>query len=247
MLQLLSLIPLFFVLAGFGQQPVVECVPTVQPIPRTGDAYERFLKLNENVRANAGQVDLVFIGDSITQGWEGAGKAVWQTYYGHRRALNLGIGGDRTQHVLWRLENGNIDGIQPKVGVLMIGTNNSGYDRDAPGAILDGVQAVVQKLRSKLPQMRIILVGIFPRGDQFNEQRGKILQVNQVLQRMDDGKSIHYIDFGQWFLDDEGRIPKDLMPDFLHLTETGYKIWAESIEDKVSSLLGDRPIKPTTN
>ena len=96
----------------------------VVPVPRDGNWMKRHDSFNERVKK--GNVDLIFIGDSITQGWEGAGKKVWEEFYGKRNAVNLGIGGDRTQHVLWRLENGNIEGIQPKLAVLMIGTNNSG-------------------------------------------------------------------------------------------------------------------------
>src|SRR5687767_14628351 len=96
----------------------------VKPVPRDAGWMKRHESFNERVKK--GNVDLIFIGDSITQGWEGAGKGVWEKYYGKRNAVNLGIGGDRTQHVLWRLENGNIKGIEPKLAVVMIGTNNSG-------------------------------------------------------------------------------------------------------------------------
>src|SRR5215208_5033324 len=95
----------------------------VVPAPRAGTWMARHESFNERVKK--GNVDLLYIGDSITQGWEGAGKNVWEDFYGKRNAVNLGIGGDRTQHVLWRLDNGNIDGINPKLAVLMIGTNNA--------------------------------------------------------------------------------------------------------------------------
>ncbi len=115
-----------------------------------------------NERIKKGNVDLLMIGDSITHGWEGAGKDVWKKYYEKRNAVNLGIGGDQTQHVLWRLEHGNIDGIRPKLAVLMIGTNNAGCGN--PREIAAGVQAIVEKLRTKLPQTKVLVLAIFPRG-----------------------------------------------------------------------------------
>ena len=111
-----------------------------------------------NARVKQGDCDMIFIGDSITEGWETGGKEVWQKYYGQRKAVNLGIGGDRTQHVLWRLDHGNIDGISPKLAVMMIGTNNIGGNtaasstRDTPEQVAEGVQAIVERLRTKLPQ-----------------------------------------------------------------------------------------------
>ncbi len=217
----------------------------VVPAPRDTDrARQRFEELNQRVKAAQGQVDLVFLGDSITQGWEGNGKAVWQRYFAHRKALNLGIGGDRTQHVLWRLENGNLDGIKPKVIVLMIGTNNSNRDDHTPAEILEGVTAIVERLRAKLPETRILLLAIFPRGETFNDQRGKILQVNQALAKLDDNRSVFYLDFGHRFIEKDGSISKRIMPDFLHLSEQGYRIWAESIEPKLAELLGDQPVPP---
>ena len=203
----------------------------------------RHEQFNKNVQANQGNIDLIFVGDSITQGWEGRGKLVWEKYYGHRKALNLGIGGDRTQHVLWRLDNGNITGIQPKAAVVMIGTNNSGNDRNNAGEIVDGVEAIVKKLRTKLPQTKILLLAIFPRGENFNDQRGKILQVNQTFHKLHDGKNVHFLDIGHRFIDKDGVIPRAIMPDFLHFSTAGYGVWAKAIETKLATLLGDSPVK----
>ena len=198
-----------------------------------------------NARVKEGGVDVLFIGDSITQGWEGNGaKEVWQKFYGNRRAVNLGIGGDQTQHVLWRLDHGNIDGIAPKVAVLMIGTNNSNKKKDgteeySEAEILEGVRAVVAQIRARLPETKVLLLGIFPRRSQFNAQRGKILQVNQALAKLGDGKMIHYLDFGSRLIEPDGSISKDIMPDSLHLSERGYEIWADALEPKLKELLAD--------
>ncbi len=208
----------------------------VTPVPREGSWLERHKTFNARVKE--GNVDLIFIGDSITHGWEGEGKDVWARYYGHRSAVNLGIGGDRTQHVLWRLDNGNVDGIRPKVAVIMIGTNNSGK-RNTAAEIVDGITAVVKKLREKLPRTKILLLDIFPRGEQFNEVRGQILQVNQALRRLVDGAFVHFLPIGHNFVSADGSLAKEIMPDFLHLSGKGYEIWAESIEPTLAALLGD--------
>src|SRR5262245_54410611 len=199
--------------------------------------------LNKRTLENAGKAKVIFIGDSITQGWEGEGKEVWARYYASRDAVNLGIGGDRTQHVLWRLDNGNLAGLKPKAAVVMIGTNNSNGEDNSVSQIADGVDAIIRKLREKLPDMKILLLPIFPRGENPNAQRGKVLQVNQILQKLADGKNVYWVDFGYKFVTVEGVIPRDLMPDFLHLSPQAYAIWAESIEDRLSLILSDNPVK----
>ena len=155
---LIALAPLALVLPAVAQEGKPN--DAVVPVPREGGWVKRHESFNERVKK--GNVDLIFIGDSITQGWEGAGKKVWEEFYGKRNAVNLGIGGDRTQHVLWRLENGNIEGIKPKLAVLMIGTNNSGSNSSEQ--IAAGVTAIVEKLRKELPETKVLVLGIFPRG-----------------------------------------------------------------------------------
>ncbi len=127
----------------------------------------RIDKISE--RAKQGDVDLLFVGDSITQGWEGSGKAVWEKYYGNRKAMNDGISGDQTQHVLYRHEHGNIDGIHPKLAVIMIGTNNTG-GKNTGEEIAEGVKAIVDEMREKLPDTKLLVLGIFPRGPNSDEQ-----------------------------------------------------------------------------
>jgi lysophospholipase L1-like esterase len=191
-------------------------------------------------QAAPGDYDLEFIGDSITDFWEGTGKNVWQEYYGHRKAINLGVSGDRTQHVLWRFEHGQLDGIKAKVAVVMIGTNNSGGQRNNESEILAGVNAIIQQIRTRQPETKILLLGIFPRGGSFNAQRGQILQVNQALARLDDGKNLFYLDFGSQLIENDGSIDKGIMKDALHPTEAGYKIWAAAMEPKLKELLGEK-------
>jgi beta-glucosidase len=210
----------------------------IDPQPRKDEWWQkRHAAFNENVKKTP-DTQLIFIGDSITQGWEGAGKEAWAKHYAPRKAVNLGIGGDRTQHVLWRLDNGNLEGIKPKVAVVMIGTNNSGSDSAAH--IADGITAIVKKLRTKLPETKVLLLGVFPRGEKTNAQREKLIEVNQTVAKLDDGKSVYYLDIGQNLMNPDGTIFKEVMPDFLHLSPKGYEIWAASIEVKLKELLGEK-------
>ena len=197
---------------------------------RTDDVLQR-------AKDHPGEYDIAFIGDSITQGWEGAGKNVWQKFYGQRKCINFGVGGDRTQHVLWRFEHGQLVGIKAKAAVLMIGTNNSNNQDNTEADILEGVQAIVQQIRARMPDTKIILCSIFPRGKTFSPQRGKILQVNQTLEKMDDGKMIFYSDFGSKMIEADGSISKQMMGDALHPGEAGYEIWAQAIEPRLKQLL----------
>ncbi len=209
----------------------------VVPAPRDGGWMKRHESFNERVKQ--GNVDLIFIGDSITQGWEGAGKNVWAKFYGPRNAVNLGIGGDRTQHVLWRLDNGNIEGISPKLAVIMIGTNNS--NSNTSEQIADGVKAIVAKLRHDLPKTKILVLGIFPRGAQPSDAKRQVNEgANKLIAKLADGQHVHYLDIGSKFLEADGTLSKQIMPDLLHLNEKSYTIWAESIEPKVAELLGEK-------
>ena len=210
------------------------------PVPRTGGATNRQSLVLQRAKAAPGDYDIEFIGDSIMQGWEGRGKNVWQEYYGGRKVINFGVGGDRTQHVLWRFENGQLDGIKAKVAVVMIGTNNSNKDDNSEADILEGVTAIVNQIRTRQPETKILLLGIFPRGKTFSPQRGKILQVNQALAKLDDGQHIFYLDFGSQLIENDGSISKSIMPDYLHPNETGYKIWAAATEPKLKELLGEK-------
>lgn len=209
-----------------------------QPVPRTEEwwvaRHEHF-----NAQAAAGGIDLVLLGDSITHAWEGPGKEVWTEYYAHRNAANFGISGDRTQHVLWRIDHGNFDGINPKLIVIMIGTNNS-HDNTA-AEIADGVTAIVQKLHGKLPETKILMLAIFPRGSEpTDERRINNMAANEIFRGIADGKMIHYLDIGRVFMNPDGTISAEIMPDFLHLTPAGYRLWADAMEEKVAELMGKK-------
>ena len=223
---------------------VPELQQCIKPVPREGAAYEQFLELNKRVKESQGEAEVIFVGDSITQGWEGNGKEVWAKYYTPRHALNLGIGSDHTQHVLWRLDHGNVDGLKPKVAVVLIGVNNIPDDNNTPRNVLEGVTAVVKKLREKLPDTKVLLLGIFPFREDFCAQRAKALQVNQALHKLDDGQWVRFLDFGHLFIQPDGKISKDMMRDFLHPSAAGYRIWAEAMEPDLAAMLGEKPVAP---
>jgi len=223
-----------FVSAGVTAQQTATVSDAVTPVARDANWMMRHESMNERVKQ--GNVDLVFIGDSITQGWEKNGKDVWENFYGKRNAVNLGIGGDRTQHVMWRLDHGNLEGISPKVAVIMIGTNNSGSN--SPEEIAEGVTEIVHQIREKTPTTKILILGTFPRGaDPSDEKRQVNQKSNEIVKKLADDEHIFYLDISDKFLGDDGSLSKEIMPDLLHLNEKGYMIWAESIEPKLAELM----------
>lgn len=208
-------------------------------LPATRGDEPRWRERDKVLTLNArkGNVDLAFIGDSITQGWEGRGKEVWAKYYGNRKAINLGIGGDRTEHVIWRLTHGNLGKIRPKVAVVMIGTNNTGHFDQDPAQVAAGVERILEILTERLPETKIVLHGIFPRGtDSLDEKRLNNIAINQIIRRFADGDRVHYLEVGDQFLEPDGTISKEIMPDRLHLSKKGYERWAHALEPKLNEL-----------
>jgi len=210
---------------------------TTMPVSKMGEEWWAKRHQEVNARVQKGNVDLIFIGDSITQGWEGDGKEVWDRYYAPRNAVDLGFSGDRTQHVLWRLDNGNIDGISPKAAVLMIGTNN--FEENSAEEIGAGIAAIIEELRAKLPNTKVLVLAVFPRGEKPSEVRDKLTKASSIAAAKADGAMVHFLDIGPRFLEADGAISKEIMPDFLHLTRKGYTIWAEAVEPKLAELLGE--------
>lgn len=191
------------------------------------------------------QPQILFIGDSITHFFGGEqfdsyamrGPQTWGEFYAPRNAGNLGFGWDKTENVLWRLQHGAIDGIAPKLIVMMIGTNNTATC-SAPD-IAAGIEAIVLEFNQRLPQSKILLLGIFPRGEKPNPQREKIAEINGIIAKLNGTHNVTFLDIGPKFLTPEGLITKDIMPDFLHPNEKGYRIWAEAIEPTVKKLMGE--------
>lgn len=189
-------------------------------------------------RKAMGQVDLLMIGDSITHQWEDVGRPVWDEYYGERRALNLGFSGDRTEHVIWRLQNGEVDGIQPKLAVLMIGTNNTGHREESAEHTASGIQRVISELRLRLPETKILLLGIFPRGATKDDSlRLRNDAINGLIAGFADEEHVWYQDLSKAFLERDGTLPRKVMPDLLHPELNGYRRWAEAMEKTIEKLM----------
>ncbi len=243
----LCLATLSLSLSAISQDSAKSLALTPALHPGTEKAHESFNEISKQ-----GEAQLVFLGDSITAGWKGKGKEAWGKYWAPLKAANFGIGGDRTEHILWRLENGNYDGLSPKLTVLMIGTNNTGHEgramKEHGGAIYKssaeetaaGVKAIVEMLKKKQPQMKILLLAIFPRGaNNEDPKRQKNEAVNGMISKLADDKTVFYMDINKGLLEEDGTLSKDIMPDLLHPNATGYEIWSKAIEAKVKELMAD--------
>lgn len=238
----LTMVSTLLVLSGgnAGEKKNPATTPQNRDVPR----HKEFLAI-----AKKGDVDVLFLGDSITQGW--GNNATWKKYYTPLKAANFGIGGDQTGHVLWRITEGKeLEGISPKVAVLMIGTNNSG--RDSAEQIAEGITLIVKTIHEKSPKTKVLLLGVFPRSakpvatikkdgkevEVPNPARVKLANVNKIIAKLDDGgKTVKYLDIGDKFLEKDGTLSKEVMPDALHLSAKGYEIWAESMNPTLMEML----------
>jgi lysophospholipase L1-like esterase len=223
--------------------PPAAPVDASAPIPKAGN--KRFFELHEQflARGKAGPIGVLFLGDSITEGW-GKAPHIWDHYFGQYQPANFGIGGDQTQHVIWRIENGELDSISPKVVVLMLGTNNSAQHTGAQIAAAD--KRIVELIRAKLPATKVLLLAIFPRGprqvgngtpEPWQERMAAITAANAELARLDDGKMVRFLDINARFLGNDGTIPNIIMPDQLHPNAAGYQLWAEAIEKPLAEMM----------
>jgi lysophospholipase L1-like esterase len=190
--------------------------------------------------ARKGDIDLLLLGDSITDFWRNAdgpfaGKPVFDKYFGNMKVANFGIAGDTTQGVLFRLQNGEGKGFNPKLIMLMIGTNNT-MQNTGP-EIAEGIGAVVLELKKDFPTAKILLLAVFPRDKPGDPVRKTIDVINSRISKLHDGKKVYYMDIGGKFLDEKGFIPQDIMSDALHPTAKGYEIWAEAVKKKIEKLM----------
>jgi lysophospholipase L1-like esterase len=213
--------------------------PAAKPVKSFNQArHMQFLKIVEK-----GEGDVIFLGDSITQGWEGQ-KKTWTEAFGAFKPVNLGISGEQTTHVLWRLTEGKeIEPLKPKLAVIMIGTNNTGAH--SAEQIAGGIKAIVAELQKQKPEMKVLLLGVFPRAgapkdvavvpaDKLNP---KIKAINDIIAKFADDKKVFYKDIGPKFLNAEGGLDRKVMPDLLHLSAEGYKIWGEAIKEDIAKLV----------
>lgn len=198
----------------------------------------RHSKIMDEIGRKNGDIGLVLIGDSITDFWAGKGKdsyaelAAW-------KPLNLGVSAERTEHVLKRLLSGELDGYKARVVMIMIGTNNIGHFSDEkPEWVADGIKKIIEVVKEKQPQASILLLAIFPRGETPADTRNKrAIETNKLLPALADEKTVFYLDIGYVFLDEQGHVKKELMPDFLHPNTAGYKVWLEAVKPKLSELM----------
>ena len=251
--------------------------PAAKKLNRDLPRHHDFLK---RIEESKGAGDVIFLGDSITHGWEG--QKAWQEHFGSFKPVNLGIGGDQTGHVLWRITDGHeLDNLKPKAAVIMIGTNNTGGH--TAEQIAGGIKAIVEELKKQKPDIKILVLGVFPRGgsgdaerslEQITEgikpvneelkkekpdlkrlnallksleqQKGtipaaklskKIGEINAIISKLDDGKTVFYKDIGKEFLDQNGGLSGEIMPDYLHLSAKGYDIWGKAIKGDIEKLV----------
>jgi lysophospholipase L1-like esterase len=207
-----------------------------EPRPRDDNRHKCFVQT-----AKAGGINLLFVGDSITDWWRQAtpprnGLIEWNKNFAPLKAANFGIAGDTTQGVLWRMQNGELEGFKAKLIVMMLGTNN--LKRNDVADIARGDAAIIAEFRKRQPQAKVLLLGVFPRGAApDNEFRPLIKELNANLSQLADNKTIYYMDIGKKFLASDGSLAPDIMSDGLHPTQKGYAVWAEAIISKVKALM----------
>ena len=210
------------------------------PDHRLGEGWwkERWAAKNMEAGTKEAQAaQIVFLGDSITQAWEGPGKEAWEKHFAPLGAVNWGYSGDRTEHLIWRLQNGNIQRISPKVAVILIGTNNTGHDQRPAEETVRGIKSVTDDLAWKWPDTKIVLMSVFPRAEKADNPLRKLNdEINEQLKTLADGKRVHLLDINAKFTDAEGTLNKGLLPDLLHLSPAAYNIWAEALTPKLKEL-----------
>lgn len=209
--------------------------PLTTPVAANQRRHAEFLEV-----AKAGNIDLLFVGDSITDWWRGRGQAVWDRTWAPLNAANFGIAGERVEQLLWRMQNGELEGFKAKVIVLMIGTNNLRVT-PANQDIADGIAFLCAEIQKRQPQAKLLLLAIFPRDPApGTPNRERIRTINAQLAKLEDRRTLFYMDIGDKFLAADGTIPPDVMYDGLHPAERGYEIWADAMLPKVKELMGIR-------
>jgi lysophospholipase L1-like esterase len=208
------------------------------PAPFRQERHAEFLEI-----AKEGDIDCLLMGDSITDWWRRAGLAVYEENFEPLNCANFGIAADRTQGVLWRFANGELDGYTPRLMMLMIGTNNLRLrgPPNTPEEVSMGIAAIVTRFRAKFPEAKVLLLGVFPRGAEPTAPlREPIRRINNIISGLDDGEYVRFVDIGYRFLEPDGSISVEVMVDGLHPTELGYEIWADAVMPTFREMLGSR-------
>ena len=213
--------------------------PQVTPAPKEQawwqQNHEKFV-----AQAKQGGIEVLFIGDSITERWATDGKAAWEKHFAPLKAANFGIGGDKVEHILWRAQNGELNSLKPKVVVLLAGINNTwGCKRDEQQArgefIGAGLADILKIVRAKLPEAKVLLLAILPLAD----GRAPCVKVaNERLEKLADGQQVRFLDLVEKLAPGNGQASKDIMPDGVHLSPKGYELWAEGLLPVLQNMLG---------
>ena len=219
----------------------VDLDPGLIPVPRIVSFSWMSLETwqqkfaSQNAIADQGGVDLLFLGDSITEGWD---QAIWTQHFSHYHPANFAIGGDHTGNILWRLQNGHYGKLKPKLVVLLIGVNNIGLFNAAPKQLSSAIEAVLNNLHTLFPEAKILLNGIFPFEESgLSPKRAIITESNQALVLLADEKQVYFRNYGGLFMQKNGDISKEMMRDFLHLTPAAYQLWADAMTPDIQKLM----------
>lgn len=189
----------------------------------------------DTIVAQYDTVDLLFVGDSITAGWD---WNIWQQNFVPLKAANFGIGGDHTANLLWRLQHGAIGNIQPKLIVLLIGVNNFGHLNESPEQVAAGVAKVVNQLQLAWPNSKILLNAVFPFEQPADSPKRKLVkQLNKLIAKLGDNKTVFFKDYSLLMLQKDGSISPEIMADFLHPTAKGYQVWADAMRPDILELM----------
>ena len=216
-------------------------VPARRTDPNSALAHEQLV-----AKAKAGRIDLYFLGDSITRRWGcsdpqyAAMLENWKQNFFGWNAGNFGWGGDGVQHMLWRIRNGELDGVNPKVIVISAGTNNIGTKPGGSAKVADivnGIRALIDTCRQKAPDAKIVLTAIFPRNDSM-DVLPEINQVNAELAKLADDRTVFVLNVNDKLADANGVLFDGMTGDKLHLTVKGYQVWADGLKPLLTKFLG---------
>ncbi len=223
------------------------------PTPELEDNHYDWRARHERILSVKHQVDpeIVLIGDSITHFWEGdfetgtihGSKEAWNSLFAPYRVLNLGFGWDRTQNVLWRLDHGELEGLNPKIVVILIGTNNTGETNNArandPDEIAEGLNAICDRINVYAPQATIVIMALLPREESSVHPRRKLIEeINRRYAQLANDREYNFVDIGPSLLGTDGTLSERIAFDFCHLTERGYQIWADALRPLLHLHLG---------
>ncbi len=227
-----SLMLSLVMLAGVVEASELSTKPAPKATPRI---LQRFAASQSN------EFTYVFMGDSITHAWESKGKKVFEANFGNKTVLNVATSGDRTEHTIWVIDNVNWKKVNAKVAMLMIGTNNTGHrkpEQETPEDTCEGIKVILEKMKEKTPDTKILMLAIFPRSAKDTDQaRVRNDKVNALIAKLADDKRVFFMDINKKLLAEDGKtLTKEIMPDMLHPNEKGYEIWAEAVKGKLEEL-----------